>query len=414
MPPTHQVPLRSYLGIAQVKFFNPYSMGTSPLKNNYMPFRKRLRYLIDREQLDEAIQLFRQLVQSNRFSIEHVWQVGAEIIGKLSPEHILDYLKAVYISSSERKSLVTFNAFLDILLQTKEYVEAFSEIEVRHKNANYNHPIILRKYALCAYQLWLKKYNEIPDDYFEDFETKYLPSGYSTLESKATSLLDDIHSLLPTDNELTMTCLQFLKYTQKDQQIELTTRRSLNACLLEENTSLVTYLLQHYNDVIDDNTRERSLIFLYEKHPTVDESVGLTMYVDIMGNKLDEARHSISEADTDEGDDSINEDYQSLNDVDLIATKMITVFLNRIEVGSCSPHFIKVLKNKVFDTPSHAVIAHCEELDFIGKVKNTVNNTAMVEIIQLLQEKLDIKHQKQVKFNNNVFNLEDYSFHPLF
>jgi hypothetical protein len=72
-----------------------------------------------------------------------------------------------------------------------------------------------------------------------------LPSSYQTLESKAASLLEKMHLILPTDNELTLTYLRFLKYTQNDKQMELVARRSLKACLLEENTLLIMYAVSN-------------------------------------------------------------------------------------------------------------------------------------------------------------------------
>jgi hypothetical protein len=73
-----------------------------------------------------------------------------------------------------------------------------------------------------------------------------LPSSYQTLESKAASLLEKMHLILPTDNELTLTYLQFLKYTQNDKQTKRVARRSLNACLLEENTLLIMYAVSNH------------------------------------------------------------------------------------------------------------------------------------------------------------------------
>lgn len=115
----------------------------------------------------------------------------------------------------------------------------------RYNNSKYRHPIIQRKYALSAYYIWLEKYNELSDIRPIDFDMDQLPSSYQTLESKAASLLEKMHLILPTDNELTLTYLRFLKYTQNDKQMELVARRSLKACLLEENTLLIMYAVSN-------------------------------------------------------------------------------------------------------------------------------------------------------------------------
>jgi hypothetical protein len=99
----HTRPFTANVGIAQLERFSPYVRNIKQPNYTYMPLRKRLRHLIDREQLDEAMQLFQQLVKTDRFKLELVWQVGAEIIGKLFPGRIREYLKTVYISSSEQQ-----------------------------------------------------------------------------------------------------------------------------------------------------------------------------------------------------------------------------------------------------------------------------------------------------------------------
>jgi hypothetical protein len=38
--------------------------------------------------------------------------------------------------------------------------------------------------------------------------------------------------------------------------------------------------------MIGANAKEQALVFIYEKDPTVDESIGLDGYVDIMVKKL--------------------------------------------------------------------------------------------------------------------------------
>ncbi|KAI7882122.1 uncharacterized protein EV154DRAFT_40031 [Mucor mucedo] len=186
---------------------------------------EKLRSLMNEEKYEQAKKLFIELVKSNRFHFQHLWKIGVEIIGKTSPKDLTGYLKAVFISSPVKHSAETFNVYIDYLIAENSWELALDEIQPRYDTPIFHHPILLRKMAICCYNLWKSARNNLPEEYLEDGERNENDLRIIRYEKHlrfAARYLSEAHKTYSGDPELLL-----IYY---DVGLEISTRKLTNCC----------------------------------------------------------------------------------------------------------------------------------------------------------------------------------------
>ncbi|KAI9255937.1 hypothetical protein EDC94DRAFT_223427 [Helicostylum pulchrum] len=193
-----------YLDAGDVPILNPnrplYDGRTDAFRPNV-----KLRSLVDQERYEEARTLFIEIVKSNMYHFKNLWKIGIEIIGKSSPKDLIGYLKAVYISSPPSFSAEIFKVYMDQMMIEEQWEKALEEIQLRYDIALYHHPIMLRNMAICAYNLWKKSREKLPESYFEDDQHDPFDLNITRYEKHAraaTKYLAEAHHTYLRDAEL--------------------------------------------------------------------------------------------------------------------------------------------------------------------------------------------------------------------
>ncbi|KAI8070526.1 uncharacterized protein B0P05DRAFT_182403 [Gilbertella persicaria] len=225
---------RKKKGVLNVTGLPPYPIQRSKplIRSDIIRAHTKLKHLIDLEQYDDAQFLFTELIKTSRYNIHNFWKVGAEIIGKTSPNQLADYLRAVFINSPNPLSLVTFDAYIDQLMLERKWANALEEIDLLFNRPQYHHPILLRKKAICCYQQWLEAKSALPESYLEEevydeYDTNII--RYERCVKTTSKNMAEAYQVYFRDVELLNMYFEFLKETKDEEAIQSAVAKSLES-----------------------------------------------------------------------------------------------------------------------------------------------------------------------------------------
>ncbi|KAG2232886.1 hypothetical protein INT48_004899, partial [Thamnidium elegans] len=257
-----------YLDAADVPIINPnrplYDAKTDAVRPNV-----KLRSLVDQERYEEARTLFIEIVKSNKYHFKNLWKIGIEIIGKSSPKDLIGYLKAVYTSSPPSSSAEIFNVYMDEMMIEEKWEKALEEMQLLYDTALYHHPIMLRNMAICAYNLWKKSREKLPESYFEEDQHDPFDLNITQYEKHvrvATNYLAEAHRTYLRDAELLDFYFDFLKLTGDNETAKKMILESLEVCKREPEYYLLFTLLR-INKVVQVFDSRDYILQLYEFDP---------------------------------------------------------------------------------------------------------------------------------------------------
>ncbi|CEG66366.1 hypothetical protein RMATCC62417_02959 [Rhizopus microsporus] len=141
------------LSIDQQKLFKPSQPKQSLRHRKEENASEVLQEMIANSDYENALKLFKALLESSRFSIGSLWETGVELIGTVEPAKLTDYLHGVYICSQGKTRLAVFHAYIDNLMLEKRWQEALDELELRRDSPKYQTPALLDKISTCKKQL---------------------------------------------------------------------------------------------------------------------------------------------------------------------------------------------------------------------------------------------------------------------
>ncbi|CEP17810.1 hypothetical protein [Parasitella parasitica] len=238
--------------ISNISRPTPYSLDALAIEQLLELQRPQLqlRYYLDRAQYAEARVLFSEMIKTAKYPLESIWKIGVEIISKTTPDDLTDYLKAVYIGSSESLAPITFNVYIDQLMLSENWELALEEMELLYHRSAFHHPILLRKMAICAYSLWKISKEKLPETYFQDEEydvDDFAVSRYEKLTRTTSKYLAETHKLYKLDVEILDMYLTFLD-TATDRSKKEVISITLHAFKENPDRYMLFYLLKINQD----------------------------------------------------------------------------------------------------------------------------------------------------------------------
>ncbi|KAI9277863.1 hypothetical protein BY458DRAFT_504268 [Sporodiniella umbellata] len=141
-----------------------YNFGELPRFNPYVLTRYRtptkehaasalLHQLMMDCDYEKALKLYKAILQSARYDIANLWELGVELIGRLVPERLTDFLYACYIASQGELRVVVFDAYIENLMIEERWKTAIEELETRCHRKRFKRKTLLKKLQVCRDKL---------------------------------------------------------------------------------------------------------------------------------------------------------------------------------------------------------------------------------------------------------------------
>ncbi|KAG1464474.1 hypothetical protein G6F46_010799 [Rhizopus delemar] len=159
------------LNIEQPVTFDPYRKRVHHTATKEAGIAAMLQKLMIHDDYENALKLYKILLQSSRYHIANMWEMGVELIGTVEPKLLTDFLQGVFLSAPNKLRVTVFNAYIENLMLEERWREALDELELRCHRPKYHIPMLLEKLKICKqkmkgkYSLTEEKKEEDEEEY---------------------------------------------------------------------------------------------------------------------------------------------------------------------------------------------------------------------------------------------------------
>lgn len=90
------------LNIEQPVTFDPYRKRVHHTATKEAGIAAMLQKLMIHDDYENALKLYKILLQSSRYHIANMWEMGVELIGTVEPKLLTDFLQGVFLSAPNK------------------------------------------------------------------------------------------------------------------------------------------------------------------------------------------------------------------------------------------------------------------------------------------------------------------------
>ncbi|KAI8989607.1 hypothetical protein BDB01DRAFT_848760 [Pilobolus umbonatus] len=285
---------------------------------------KTLYKLVSLQRFEEAWEIFYLVCYCLRSSfmkekLPLLWEPGAEIITALWPDRLTDYMKIVYLNSTQAIASFSFNAFIEFLIKEKNWDKVLDECEAVYESKAFNQADLSKYMAIAAYNKWHHLY------YIDR------KSDDPTSDEQTWEYLNKAMELQPNDLPIIQMYYKFMMAVRPRAK-----QSFMEKCLsIHEQSKDHRLLLFIVGNCKDESyfDMNKYIWTLYHKQPTLDSSYGLYSTVK---NLMIDFKHR-----------SLEKKMEYMNDRIMVC--LFNLFIDRLENAIIDLFFMKFIRRTVFE-----------------------------------------------------------------